>query len=149
MGIAYRIDKTIGITTIVWDGLVTADDWRAHLLELFADPDWPPGLLSLTDLRSADVSTITSDDQADVLTMYGPRIDDVRGTKSAAVAGDNFEVSSEFESRKEPTGLRLIVFNDLLNACIWLGIDEAAAQATIDELRRALREVSGQGQPLK
>jgi hypothetical protein len=149
MGIAYRIDTTLGLTTAVWDGVVTADDWRTHLLDLFADPDWPPCSLSLTDLRSADLSTITSADQTEVVAMYGPRIDDVRGTKSAAVAGDNFERSSEFESRKEPAGLRLIVFNDLLNACTWLGIDEAGAQATIDELRRELREVSGQGQPLK
>ena len=59
---------------------------------------------------------ITNADHARVFTMYGPRIDDLRGMKSAAVAGDNFERSSEFESRKEPTGLRLIVFSDLLNA---------------------------------
>ena len=129
---------------------MTADDWRAHLLELFADPDWPPGSLNLTDLRSADVSTITDADRAEIVTMYGPRLDDVRGMKSAAVAGDNFEASSEFESHKEPTGLRLIVFNDLLNACTWLGIDKTAAQATINELRRELaRSRRAPGQPLK
>jgi len=149
MGIAYRTDKKLGLTTIVWDGVVTADDWRSHLLEMFADPSWPPGSLSLSDLRAADLSTITGADQAEIVSLYGPRIDDVRGTKSAAVAGDNFEKSSQFESRKEPAGLRLIVFNALLNACIWLGIEEAAAEATIEELRRELRAGSRQGQPLK
>jgi len=126
--------------TIVWDGKVTVDDWRGHLEEVFADPDWPAGTRNLTDLRSADVSAITPEDRASIVTMYAPYADKVRGMKSATVAGDNFDVSREFEDRKEPAGLSLIVFNDLLNACTWLGIDKTAAQATITELRQGLRE---------
>jgi hypothetical protein len=145
VGIAYRFDKSQGLNTIVWDGVITIDDWRAHLEETFADPDWPPGSLSLSDLRSADVSSITTAEQEGIVSMYDGHLDAVRGTKSAAVAGDNFAVSSEFERRKEPSGLRLIIFNDLLNACTWLGIDNAAAQATINELRSQLREQSTSG----
>ena len=126
--------------TIVWDGVVTADDWRAHLREMFADPDWPVGSKNLTDLRTADVSTITPEDRASIVTMYAPYADKVRGQKSAAVAGDNFDASREFEDQKEPAGLSLIVFNDLLNACTWLGIDKAVAQATVSELRQELRD---------
>ena len=125
--------------TIVWDGRVTTDDWRAHLEEVFDDPDWPPGTRNLTDLRSADISSITDVDRADVVTMYEPHADKLRGMKSAAVAGDNFDASRDFESQNEPAGLSLIVFNDLLNACTWLGVDKAAAQATITELRQELR----------
>ncbi len=126
--------------TIVWDGKVSVDDWRSHLREVFADADWPSGTRNLTDLRSADVSTITPEDRASIVTMYAPHADKVRGMKSAAVAGDNFDVSRDFEDQKEPAGLSLIVFNDLVNACTWLGIDKPAAQATITELRRELRE---------
>jgi hypothetical protein len=61
--------------------------------------------------------------------------------KSAAVAGDNFDASRDFESQKEPAGLSLIVFNDLLNACTWLGIDKTRAHATVSELRHELREL--------
>ena len=129
--------------TIVWDGTVTVDDWRAHLLEVFADPDWPAGTRNLTDLRSADVSSITPADRLSIVAMYAPYADKVRGMKSAAVAGDNFDVSRDFEDQKEPAGLSLIVFNDLLNACTWLGIDKAAAQATITELRQELRALAG------
>ena len=142
MGITYRLDKNQGLMTIVWDGSVTAADWRAHLQAIFDDPEWPVGPLNLTDLRSADISTISAADRADIVTMYAPHLDKVRGMKSAAVAGDNFEPSTEFESQKEPRGLSLIVFNDLLNACTWLGVDKAVAQATITELRLELR-----GQP--
>ena len=145
MGISYRLDKTLGLMTFVWDGTVTAADWKAHLTEIFADPDWPAGTRNLTDLRSADVSTITPADRAEIVTMYAPYADKVRGMKSAAVAGDNFDVSREFENQNEPAGLSLIVFNDLLNACTWLGIDKAAAQTTVTELRQELREKADAG----
>ena len=140
VGISYRLDKAQGLMTFVWDGKVTADDWKAHLTEMFADPDWPAGTRNLTDLRSADVSTITPADRAEIVMMYAPHADKVRGMKSAAVAGDNFDVSRDFETENEPAGLSLIVFNDLLNACTWLGIDKTLAQATVAELRQELRE---------
>jgi hypothetical protein len=139
MGIAYRLDKVQGLMTIVWDGEVTADDWRAHLEAVFDDPDWPAGPSNLTDLRSADVSSITAADQADIVTMYAPHVDKVKGMKSAAVAGDNFEASTEFGNQNGPPGLSLIVFNDLVTACTWLGVDKGVAQATVTQLRQALR----------
>ena len=139
MGIGYRLDKSQGLMTIVWDGPVTVADWRGHLQAIFDDPDWPVGPLNLTDLRSADISSITAADREDIVAMYVPHLDKLRGMKSAAVAGDNFEPSTEFESQNQPPGLSLIVFNDLLNACTWLGADKAVAQATITELRLELR----------
>jgi hypothetical protein len=145
VGIAYRLDKAQGLMTIVWDGKVTADDWRAHLEAMFDDPEWPVGSRNLTDLRSADVSTITPEDRAQIVTMYGPHADKVRGMKSAAVAGDNFDVSREFESEKEPAGMSLIVFNDLLNACTWLGVDKNVAQTTVTELRQEIRRLASAG----
>jgi hypothetical protein len=142
VGITYRLDKDQGLTVIVWDGVVTADDWRAHLRAIFDDPGWPPGPRNLTDLRSADVSGITDEEEADVLAMYLPHLDKIRGMKSAAIAGDNFARSLDFESHKEPAGLSLIVFNDLLNACTWLGVDKTAAQTAVTELRNELRELA-------
>ena len=144
VSIGYRLDKTQGLMTIVWDGKITAADWRAHLEAMFHDPDWPAGTRNLTDLRSADISVITAADRADVVAMYAPYADKLRGMKSAAVAGDNFDASRDFESQNEPPGLSLIVFNDLLNACTWLGIDKTAAQATVTELRQELRDQATQ-----
>jgi hypothetical protein len=144
MGIAYRMDKSQGLMTIVWDGSVTADDWRAHLEAMFDDPNWPIGPRNLTDLRSADVSSVTAADQAEIVAMYAPHQDKLRGMKSAAVAGDNFESSTEFGNQNEPPGLSLIVFNDLVTACTWLGVDKAIAQATVTELRQELRSEPAQ-----
>ncbi len=91
--------------TIVWDGKITADDWRSHLEAIFDDPEWPPGTRNLTDLRSADVSDDhrhrPGRDRDDVR----PHLDKIRGMKSAAVAGDNFESSTGVRgASKEPAG---------------------------------------------
>lgn len=144
MGIAYRLDKSQGLMTFVWDGNVTAADWRAHLESIFDDPNWPAGPRNLTDLRSADISSITAADQAEIVALYAPHADKLRGMKSAAVAGDNFESSTEFGNQNEPPGLSLIVFNDLVTACTWLGVDKAIAQATVTELRQELRSEPAQ-----
>jgi hypothetical protein len=139
VGVSYRIDRGQGLTTIVFDGKITASEWRSHLEEIFDDPEWPPGTRNLTDLRSADVSEVTDSDRAEILALYTPHLDKMRGMKSAAVAGDNFDTTREFEERKEPAGLSLIVFNDLLNACTWLGIDKTVAQSTVSDLRSKIR----------
>ena len=140
MPIAYRIDKQLAMLTAVWDGSITAADWREHLRTTFADPDWPGVLRNLTDLRSADLSAITEDNRVEMVAMYEPHAEHVRGKKSAVVAGDNFEQSRKFESHDEPPGLRVIVFNDLFNACTWLGIDISEANEAFDELRGRARD---------
>jgi hypothetical protein len=123
----------------VWDGAITAADWQQHLQATFDDPEWPAVTRNLTDLRSADLSSITETDRAESVALYGPNAQHVRGKKSAVVAGGNFDRAREFESHDEPAGLRLIVFNDLFNACTWLGIDTGTAMDALAELRAELR----------
>ena len=147
MPIVYRIDKSLALMTTVWDGPITAADWREHLRATFAEPDWPDVLRNLTDLRSADLSAITESDRVEMVAMYEPYAEHIRGKKSAVVAGDNFDRSREFESHDEPPGLRVIVFNDLFNACTWLGIDISEANETFDELRREARDRSRYSDP--
>jgi hypothetical protein len=140
MGIAYRLDKPVSLMTTVWDGAITAVDWQEHLRDTFADPDWPAVTRNLTDLRSADLSAITDANRVETVSLYGPHAQHLRGKKSAVIAGDNFDRARSFESHKEPAGLRLIVFNDLFNACTWLGIDISAAMDGLEELRTEVRD---------
>jgi hypothetical protein len=142
MGIAYRIDKQLAFMTTVWDGAISAADWRDHLQATFDDPNWPGVVRNLSDLRSADLSALTEADRAEMVAMYEPHGEHIRGKKSAVIAGDNFERAREFESHNEPPGLRTIVFNDLFNACTWLGIDISQANEMLDELRGELRGCS-------
>ena len=52
MSIRYRADRALGCTIAIWDGDITADDARQHLVRLAGDPDWPPGALHLADLTT-------------------------------------------------------------------------------------------------
>ena len=45
MGIAYPADRDSGCTVFVWRGPVTFQHTIDHVLQLAADPHWPPGLL--------------------------------------------------------------------------------------------------------
>ncbi len=52
MGIAYSCDKDSGVSYEVWAGVVTGNDWVEHVRRQVADPGWPAGDRSLTDLRA-------------------------------------------------------------------------------------------------
>jgi hypothetical protein len=142
MGIAYLLDQALGLTVTVFDGQITGDEWLATVRRIFADPDWPPGRLNLTDLRTADTSALTAADRDEIFAINAQHADKLVGMKSAAVGGINFEVSRRFERDDRTSGLRLIAFDDLGPACVWLGVDVVAIRSTIDQLRRQLREVA-------
>ena len=59
MSIVYRIDRAQGITIVLWDGAVTADEYLAHVRRLLSDADWPLHRhRQLGDLRTASVDAI-------------------------------------------------------------------------------------------
>ena len=141
MGVAYELDEQLGLTLTVFDGPVTGQEWRDSVAALFSDPRWPPGKLSLTDLRTADASALTAADRAEIIAINGS-VAELAGMKSAALGGENFEAATAFEREDQTSGMRLIVFNDVSTACGWLGIDTAAVNPMIEQLRRRLREVN-------
>jgi hypothetical protein len=142
MGVAYQLDERLGLTLTVFDGLVSADEWRSVAVEIFTDPDWPPGKLNLTDLRTADTSALTAADRAEIIALNGSHAARLAGMKSAAIGGANFEVANTYEREDQSSGMRIIVFNDLTTACGWLGVSTQTVGPMIEQLRRRLREPS-------
>jgi hypothetical protein len=140
MVIAYRLDHTLGLTLTVFDGRITGEDWRATVVNMFSNPKWPPGRLNLTDLRTANASELTVADRAEIFAINALHADKLVGMKSAAIGGANFEAARDFEREDQSSGLRLIPFDDLGPACIWLGINLEVARSMIDDLRRELRD---------
>jgi len=140
MGVGYRLDHGLALTLTVFDGAVTGDEWRATVRAIFADPEWPPGRLNLTDLRTADLSAVTRADRAEIYKMNALNANKLVGMKSATVGGANFETARAFERDDRSSGLRIIPFDDLGPACTWLGVDERVVGAIIGELRRQLRD---------
>jgi len=56
--------------------------------------------------------------------------------KSAAWPATTRSVDRVRKSERA-AGVSLIVFNDLVTACTWLGVDKSAAQATVTELAKS------------
>jgi hypothetical protein len=142
VGIAYRSDHDLGLTIVVGNGIVTAEDWRAHVSRMTGDPVWAVGRLGLTDLSTADTSAISGDDIREIATAFGSLVRQVSRRKGAIVAGDAaYRSAATFQQARGPTGLRIRIFSDLNSACDWLGISIEDVAPTLEELRLAIRSV--------
>jgi hypothetical protein len=140
MGIVYHVDKEEGITYVVWDGPVEAEQWLAHVQRLLSDPDWPAARgLHLTDLRTGILDTAFDGSLLEeVATMFGSHAK-ISKVKTAIVAHEAFQKALLYErlvSRFEPF---VIVFNDLGTACTWLGVNVEAASLALNALRTLAR----------
>ena len=140
MGIAYRSDRALGLTIVVGDGVVTAEEWRVHVSRMISDPEWPPGRLGLTDLATADTSAITGDDIRGMATAFRSGDSKLSDRKGAIVAGDTaYGNAVTFQLTMGPTGLYIVIFSNIDDACVWLGINTDDVAPTIEELRRDIR----------
>ena len=137
MGIAYTIDEARGVSFALWDGLITAADWLAHVRRLTSEPQWPPSrALHLADIRTAGLDgSINEAAFREAAALYGrhKRFD---GLKAAIVAGDAYPAARLFEDVIGQHGAVVIAFNSLNPACDWLGIDTAHASETLATLYR-------------
>ena len=137
MGITYRIDKARGITVVLWDKLVTSEQFLAHVRTLLADAEWPPQQrLHLCDLRQASIDA--SIDEAclkSAADLYGTKREKISTMKVAIVAGEAFAKSKQFERFMSPYSATVIVFNNIETACAWLGVDVTHTKRKLDELR--------------
>jgi len=139
MAVGYQLDAALGLTLTIFDGKITAEEWRSVVGEVFNDPGWPPGPLNLTDLRTADPSALTATDRQEILAINGLHTDKLAGMKSAVIGGPNFDAVREFGRNDTTSGLRLIAFDDLPNACAWLGVDIERVRQMVEQLRRTVR----------
>ena len=138
MGITYDHDAKANVTTWVWDGVVTTDEWADAVRAQIAEPFWPPRA-NLTDLTTADISGITTGDIAEVAGLYIDQASRISGVQSAIVADRGFPQAQTFESIVSPYGQRVIVFTNVSAGCMWLGIDVSETLSTIRRLRDSLR----------
>ena len=136
MSIVYRIEADPGITYVVWDGTVTADEWLAHVQRLLSDPNFPPaGHLHLTDLRTAIVDA--SIDEAVLkraADLFGQH-PNIANLRAAIVAGGEFLKAGVFERLSLRYPMYVFAFNTLRPACEWLGIDADQAERVLRPLR--------------
>jgi hypothetical protein len=139
MGIAYSCDRDKGVSYEVWAGVVTGNDWVEHVRRQVADPEWPAGDRSLTDLQVvSNNSSIGKADMQEVVALYRAQPAKLAQGRAAVVAGKDFQLSPLFGIFTSRHGFRLIVFNDTILACKWLGLDVNEAERSVTRLRAKL-----------
>ena len=140
MPIVYHIDRERGYSLSRWFGVTTADEFRAHIGRLNADPDWPPRKLThLVDLRSGLLDrSIDAGVLKEAANAYGRHTPEMSRLRCAVVAGVAFHEAVQFERYISPHGTTVIVFNLMVDACAWLGLSEP-------EVERALNRMAPDG----
>jgi len=134
----YRVEEERGVAFVLWDGVVTADEWLTHVRRLVVDPQWPPAL-HLSDLRSAQIApSIDEAVMREAVDLFG-RHDKFAGLRAAIVAGDAFQKARIFEDMVAHHWGLVFTFNSLGPACGWLGIDHEYAEQALESLRAQLR----------
>jgi hypothetical protein len=131
MGVDYWADVDQGVTFTVWHGDVNADEATAHLLRLASDPEWPPGPRYLTDVTTAgNIDGAIDPHLLDVL---------VNGvaTFQMAVLGAA-RAASMIQRSAKAVGTDATVFDDLAEACDWLGVDFVRARLILGAIRSEL-----------
>jgi len=139
MAISFRAEH--GLTVSVWDGTVSTDEVTRHLETVAVDPAWAASGRFLTDLSGVATESIPDPEQIlDAAARFLERLDErVRDAKWAIVASAAFAQARRFGSYLEEDIPRIIVFNELRTACVWLGVNESAVRAIITDLRRTSR----------
>jgi hypothetical protein len=143
MTIVYHIDQGEETTYVVWDGVVTAEQYISHVQRLLADSDWPtPRSLHLSDLRSTSLDpTINQPVLQEAVEMFArhPKISTV---KTAIIAHEAFHQALLYERLISPVEPSVIVFHNLDTACMWLGTDSESAARALQSLRTQARNGS-------
>jgi hypothetical protein len=116
--IAYRFVSK-DLTIIVWDGPVTVDEWRRHILALTGEESFPTREL-LVDLRAASFESVTPEVSSEMALLYVERLSGVPD-KTAVLGGDSgYEIVERWEDQLHRAA-HMAVFRDLSDACRWLG----------------------------
>ncbi len=134
----YRADQRLMI--VVWDGMIKAGQWRAHLIRIFADPDFRRAEIQLTDLRYSTIDPSISDNAIyRAVGFLVRRRELIAQKKLAIVAGSEWEKPKLVEHLIQHLTVRPIVFTNLVTACTWLNLDVVDIGQEIQQIRLELR----------
>lgn len=143
MSIDYVCKPNLKLAIVVWDGLITWDIWQEHLHRIFSDPAYAPMQMQISDLRFSSINpTIANDEIKTMKDLFADQRERVSLKKVAMVAGDEWNKLKLAEFALQTLSVSSIVFNDLVTACLWLGVDVLEVGQEIQQIRIKLRQNS-------
>jgi hypothetical protein len=136
MGIGYRINPDLGLTIEVWDGDISFEECRNHLIELAEDTRWPPGPLEIIDLTTLRDLTIPDPELVNILVEGTNLLNEI---KLVLVVQPDDLYPKRAARQDAVRTVPMMSFTDLDRASAFLEVDEAEVRAMVDQVREELR----------
>jgi len=133
MSILYRADRVLGCTIAIWDGDITGEDARKHLVRLASDPNWPPGRRHLADLTTTTRVTLPDPELVELL-LEGSNLG--KEFRVAVLVRPDFLGDTDARYDSSMGAMNAVAFTDLDAACEYLDVDAREVAAVIEQLRR-------------
>jgi hypothetical protein len=142
MGIATMYVESEDVLAIMWDGVVSLEEWERLARVQLDDPtSWKVGRRRLIDLTTCEPSDIETRDVKHIIDITREYIASIAGRRQAVVASHAWDLARDFANRSTKLGATTIVFDRLDAACAWLDADPAAMRPVLTSLRADLRSV--------
>jgi hypothetical protein len=122
----------LGCTIAIWDGVITGEDARKHLVRLASDPDWPPGWRHLADLTTTRRVTVPDPELLELL-IEGSNLG--KDFRIAVLVRPDFLGDTDARYDMSMGAMNAAPFTDLDAACEYLDLDAHAVAAAIEQLR--------------
>lgn len=140
MPIVQKFEETKRAVFVLWEGVVTAEEWFSYLPRLLKHNAWNATSSLLADLLWVrDTSSIGDQEMAHAVEILLTSRTALRGKKMAVLAQDQFGKAKRFGELLAPFGVFFVVFNDLDTACSFLDIDTILAYRNLDEMRQNIK----------
>ena len=125
MSVKYTVNDKGTLVYAVASGILRPDELNKYLVDMANDERLKPGYRELFDMTQLIESLVTPASFPEILKLIAANPKKQRGSKLAIVAGPegSFETARQFERLANPDMVKVIVFNDIETAKVWLGIE--------------------------
>jgi hypothetical protein len=135
MPVEYVVLNQGALVLELWTGTISHDEVLAHERRHLSDSSIARGASVLVDATSASFET-TPEAVHEVTDLYRRSGEKLRVGKSAVLVNESaYDRARLYERQAADLGVRVILFNSLDVACMWLGTDVTMAYTELKKLR--------------
>ncbi len=143
MPVKYVVLNQGTMVVELWTGTISHEEVLAHERRHLSDSSIARGASVLVDATSASFET-TPEAVHEVTDLYRRSGEKLRvGNSAVLVNASAYDRARLYERQATDLGVRVILFNSLDVACVWLGIDVTAASTELKKLRASISLMEG------
>jgi len=143
MPVEYVVLNQGTLVVELWTGTISHDEVLAHERRHLSDSSIARGASVLVDATSASFET-KPEAVHEVTDLYRRSGKKLRvGNSAVLVNASAYDRARLYERQATDLGVRVILFNSLYVACVWLGIDVTTASTELKKLRASVSLMEG------